>query len=244
MSLSGGGSDSKFCILAAPRTMQSCSEITWQERAVARCTEYPSDVRPMLRRPVEPGKNAGERTGKIGDAVRDDGQAECCKARGIAIGVEDQRVALRCDAIDDACQHAAAGDRAHRFVAAAHTPGEAAGKHEAKREIINGHRHKAAYDIRRRRDITRRNNRNSRVAATKLDLTGLKCPLPALMTRKAMKALAIGEYIEVHCTDPMAVIDIPVLVQQIGDRIDSSERSGDVMIFIIEKMNAAIANDD
>ena len=82
------------------------------------------------------------------------------------------------------------------------------------------------------------------MASTKLDLTGLKCPLPALMTRKAMKALAIGEYIEVHCTDPMAVIDIPVLVQQIGDRIDSSERSGDVMIFIIEKMNAAIANDD
>ncbi len=82
------------------------------------------------------------------------------------------------------------------------------------------------------------------MAATKLDLTGLKCPLPALMTRKAMKALAVGEYIEVHCTDPMAVIDIPVLVQQIGDRIDRSERSGDVMIFIIEKMNAAIANDD
>lgn len=82
------------------------------------------------------------------------------------------------------------------------------------------------------------------MAATKLDLTGLKCPLPALMTRKAMKALAVGERIEVHCTDPMAVIDIPVLVQQIGDRIDSSERSGDVMIFIIEKMNAAIANDD
>lgn len=82
------------------------------------------------------------------------------------------------------------------------------------------------------------------MAATKLDLTGLKCPLPALMTRKAMKALVVGEYIEVHCTDPMAVIDIPVLVQQIGDRIDSSERSGDVMIFIIEKMNAAIANGD
>lgn len=244
MSLSGGGSDSKFCILAAPRTMQSCSEIARQKWAITGYAEYPSDVRPMLRRPVEPGKNAGERTGKIGDAVCDDQQAECREARGIAIGIEDHRVALRRDTIDDARQHATASDGTHRFVIAAHATGEAAGKHEAKREIINGHRHKAAYDIRRRRDITRRNNRNSRVAATKLDLTGLKCPLPALMTRKAMKALAIGEYIEVHCTDPMAVIDIPVLVQQIGDRIDSSERSGDVMIFIIEKMNAAIANDD
>ena len=82
------------------------------------------------------------------------------------------------------------------------------------------------------------------MAVTQLDLTGLKCPLPALMTRKAMKMLAVGEYIEVRCTDPMAVIDIPVLVQQIGDRIDCSERSGDVMIFVIQKMNAALANDD
>lgn len=82
------------------------------------------------------------------------------------------------------------------------------------------------------------------MAANKLDLTGLKCPLPALMTRKAMRALSVGERIEVHCTDPMAVIDIPVLVQQIGGRIDKSERRDNVIIFIIEKMNAAIANDD
>ena len=82
------------------------------------------------------------------------------------------------------------------------------------------------------------------MAATKLDLTGLKCPLPALMTRKALRTLSVGECIEVHCTDPMAVIDIPVLVQQIGDRIERSERHDEVIIFIIEKMNAAIANDD
>ena len=82
------------------------------------------------------------------------------------------------------------------------------------------------------------------MAATKLDLTGLKCPLPALMTRKALRTLSVGECIEVHCTDPMAVIDIPVLVQQIGARIDRSERHDHLIIFIIEKMNAAIANDD
>ena len=79
---------------------------------------------------------------------------------------------------------------------------------------------------------------------TLLDLTGLKCPLPALMTRKALRTLDVGARIEVRCTDPMAVIDIPVLVQQTGDRIAASERSDAGMIFIIEKMNAAIANDD
>jgi tRNA 2-thiouridine synthesizing protein A len=79
---------------------------------------------------------------------------------------------------------------------------------------------------------------------TKLDLTGLKCPLPALMTRKAMKALSVGDRLEVHCTDPLAVIDIPALIQQSGDQIEAPERNGDVIVFFIEKRNAAIANRD
>jgi tRNA 2-thiouridine synthesizing protein A len=38
--------------------------------------------------------------------------------------------------------------------------------------------------------------------ATVLDTKGLRCPLPVLRTRKAMKAIAAGEVIEVHATDP------------------------------------------
>ena len=52
---------------------------------------------------------------------------------------------------------------------------------------------------------------------SKLDLTGLKCPLPALKTRKALKALSPGDRLEVHCTDPLSVIDIPALIQETGD---------------------------
>ena len=48
---------------------------------------------------------------------------------------------------------------------------------------------------------------------TKLDLTGLKCPLPVLKTRKALKALSAGDRLEVHCTDPLSVIDIPNLIR-------------------------------
>lgn len=51
----------------------------------------------------------------------------------------------------------------------------------------------------------------------KLDLTGLKCPLPALRTRKALRTLAPGAQIDVVCTDPMAAIDIPHMVRQTGD---------------------------
>jgi len=79
---------------------------------------------------------------------------------------------------------------------------------------------------------------------TFLDLTGLKCPLPALLARKAMAKLAPGDCLEVHCTDPMSAIDIPAMVQQAGDRLDASTRNGDVLIFVIAKRNAAIADRD
>ena len=79
---------------------------------------------------------------------------------------------------------------------------------------------------------------------TKLDLTGLKCPLPALLTRKAIMRLQPGERLEVHCTDPMAAIDIPAMVQQGGDRVGEPERRGTTIIFLIEKRNCPIANRD
>ena len=74
---------------------------------------------------------------------------------------------------------------------------------------------------------------------TKLDLTGLKCPLPALKTRKALKSLRPGERLEVQCTDPLAVIDIPNLLNEIGDTLESTQRDGDRIVFVIEKMQAA-----
>jgi tRNA 2-thiouridine synthesizing protein A len=70
---------------------------------------------------------------------------------------------------------------------------------------------------------------------TILDLTGLKCPMPVLRTRKALQTLRGGERLEVHCTDPMAVIDIPTLVNETGDRLERSERSDERIVFVIEK---------
>jgi tRNA 2-thiouridine synthesizing protein A len=86
-----------------------------------------------------------------------------------------------------------------------------------------------------------------RMATTKLDLTGLKCPLPALMTRKALKVLRPGDLLEVHCTDPLSVIDIPTLVREVGDRVEIIERMEPRIVFLIEKGNglssAAIASE-
>jgi tRNA 2-thiouridine synthesizing protein A len=73
------------------------------------------------------------------------------------------------------------------------------------------------------------------MTTTKLDLTGLKCPLPALKTRKALKSLAAGDRLEVHCTDPLSVIDIPALIQETGDRVEITERTARQIVFLIEK---------
>ena len=73
------------------------------------------------------------------------------------------------------------------------------------------------------------------MAVTKLDLSGLKCPLPALKTRNALKSLRPGDRLEVRCTDPLAVIDIPHLVGLIGDRLEIIERGERETVFRIEK---------
>lgn len=73
---------------------------------------------------------------------------------------------------------------------------------------------------------------------TKLDLKGLKCPLPVLKTRKALKTLAAGDRLEVHCTDPLSVIDIPNLIRETGDRVEITARDEKSVVFMIEKMDA------
>jgi tRNA 2-thiouridine synthesizing protein A len=76
----------------------------------------------------------------------------------------------------------------------------------------------------------------------KLDLTGLKCPLPALKTRKALKSLTPGDRLEVRCTDPLAVIDIPHMVEVVGDHLESVERGERDIVFRIEKSAPTLAS--
>ncbi len=57
-----------------------------------------------------------------------------------------------------------------------------------------------------------------------LDLSGLKCPLPVLRTRKVLRSLAVGRTLVVTCTDPLAALDIPNLVREEGARLDAVER--------------------
>ena len=73
------------------------------------------------------------------------------------------------------------------------------------------------------------------MADTVLNLRGLKCPLPALRTRKELSRLAAGDELVVECTDPLSAIDIPNLLGETGDVLeDQVERMG-LLVFRISK---------
>jgi tRNA 2-thiouridine synthesizing protein A len=69
----------------------------------------------------------------------------------------------------------------------------------------------------------------------RLDLRGLKCPLPALRTRKALKQAAPDQLIVVECTDPLATIDIPNLLRETGDELEGQESAEGMHIFRIRR---------
>ncbi len=68
-----------------------------------------------------------------------------------------------------------------------------------------------------------------------VNLRGLKCPLPALRTRKVLQGMAAGDVIVVECTDPLSAIDIPNLLNQTGDVLEASERGEGLLTFRIRK---------
>lgn len=73
------------------------------------------------------------------------------------------------------------------------------------------------------------------MAEIALDLLGLRCPLPALKTRKALKGLAPGTVLVVTANDPLAGLDIPNLIRETGDTLEATEKDGERLIFRIIK---------
>jgi len=73
------------------------------------------------------------------------------------------------------------------------------------------------------------------MAETTLDLRGLKCPLPALRTRRALSHLSPDHVITVECTDPLSEIDIPNLIRETGDHLEQATHQADTFVFRIRK---------
>ncbi len=70
---------------------------------------------------------------------------------------------------------------------------------------------------------------------TRLDLRGLKCPLPALFARRALERAAPGAEIEVLADDPMAKIDVPHMCRQEGYAVVSQGEDAAGSRFVLRK---------
>lgn len=73
------------------------------------------------------------------------------------------------------------------------------------------------------------------MAETHLNLRGLKCPLPALKTRKALSSLNAGDVLVVSCTDPLAAIDIPNLINETKDVLQDQAQDDGALLFRIQR---------
>jgi tRNA 2-thiouridine synthesizing protein A len=57
------------------------------------------------------------------------------------------------------------------------------------------------------------------ITARSLDCSGLLCPLPVYKASVVLKTLAPGETLELICTDPGSLEDIPALARQGGHEL-------------------------
>ncbi len=68
-----------------------------------------------------------------------------------------------------------------------------------------------------------------------LDARGLKCPIPVLRARKALKAVAAGGELEVLATDPGAVKDFEAFCRATGHSLVESGKDCGEYRFVLRK---------
>ena len=73
---------------------------------------------------------------------------------------------------------------------------------------------------------------------SKIDATGLACPMPIVKTRKAMKELAPGDVLEVQATDRGSIADIKAWSQSAGHHyIGTKEEDGVIYHYLRKSSN-------
>lgn len=67
-----------------------------------------------------------------------------------------------------------------------------------------------------------------------VDARGHRCPVPSLKLRKALESLGPGLTATLLATDPMARIDVPFLMGDLGGRVLSIEEADGVLAITVE----------
>lgn len=71
--------------------------------------------------------------------------------------------------------------------------------------------------------------------AKRFDYTGLKCPLPVLKTRRALKQMSEGETALFMADDPAAPLDFEHFCETSGHLLKDTRQENDIFLFLIEK---------
>ena len=70
---------------------------------------------------------------------------------------------------------------------------------------------------------------------TRLDATGLRCPLPVLRTRKALKSVSSSALIEILATDPAAPADFEAFCKETDHGFVSIDEEDGVYRILLRK---------
>ena len=68
-----------------------------------------------------------------------------------------------------------------------------------------------------------------------LDVTGLKCPMPILRTKKALAEMSSGQVLEIRATDPAAKDDLAAFARQTGHLLLQSLEDSSGFVFYLQR---------
>ena len=72
-------------------------------------------------------------------------------------------------------------------------------------------------------------------ADLELDTSGLLCPLPVYKAAMALGQMETGQILELICTDPGSLEDIPAMARQRGDEWAHVDNRGDQQVVWLRK---------
>jgi len=75
-----------------------------------------------------------------------------------------------------------------------------------------------------------------------VDARGHRCPTPSLKLQKALRGLEGGTQVTLLATDPMARIDVPFLMNDLGGQVVSIEEAEGVLNITVAAPCAALTD--
>ena len=76
---------------------------------------------------------------------------------------------------------------------------------------------------------------SSHAGIVELDATGLDCPMPLLLAKRALNTMTAGQSLRVRSTDQGSVRDFQVFASQSGHRLLASDEADGIYTHLLQK---------